>query len=70
MISLAYTFGRKVQSAPIETTPVVESTPVPQDQLEWRGEGESNPIADNNTAEGRVKNRRVEVTIPSFKFQY
>ncbi|HDI3294082.1 TPA: OmpA family protein [Vibrio cholerae] len=157
LISLAYTFGRKVQSAPIETTPVVESTPVPEteivnshpqpqmwtfsektieggfefdaikpsdsfvqsldevtsvlkahpqaralivghtdstgtdaynqtlserraqavaaqlvdlgvnnEQLEWRGEGESNPIADNNTTEGQAKNRRVEVTITSF----
>ncbi|MEL7327867.1 MAG: OmpA family protein [Pseudomonadota bacterium] len=37
-------------------------------QLEWRGEGVSFLVANNQIAEGRARNRRVEISIPSFKY--
>lgn len=36
---------------------------VPNEQIAAVGMGESNPIADNGTAEGRANNRRVEIVI-------
>jgi outer membrane protein OmpA-like peptidoglycan-associated protein len=37
---------------------------ISQDRVSAKGLGESNPIADNNTAEGRANNRRVEIVVP------
>jgi OOP family OmpA-OmpF porin len=33
------------------------------EQLTSRGYGESQPVADNGTAEGRAENRRVELRV-------
>ena len=34
------------------------------DRLQTDGKGETAPVADNNTTEGRARNRRVEIVIP------
>lgn len=36
---------------------------IPAARLTTRGVGEAKPVADNRTAEGRQRNRRVEVVI-------
>jgi len=42
---------------------------VTREQMKLSGKGELEPVASNITAEGRAKNRRVEVTITSFNYQ-
>lgn len=39
------------------------SQDVPADKVTQEGQGESNPVADNSTAEGRAQNRRVEIQV-------
>jgi outer membrane protein OmpA-like peptidoglycan-associated protein len=39
------------------------SQDVKADRLSWEGYGESRPVADNSTDEGRQKNRRVDLVI-------
>jgi OOP family OmpA-OmpF porin len=47
----------------------IEEQGIEADRITATGEGEENPIATNDTAEGRSQNRRVDATIPGFEYQ-
>ena len=42
---------------------MIDKHGVQPDQIETIGAGESNPIASNDTLEGRILNRRIEITL-------
>ncbi len=42
---------------------------VESSRISSSGEGEMNPKASNDTPEGRMENRRVEVTVNEFEYQ-
>ncbi len=42
---------------------LVENNGLDIGKLSWTGRGEYDPIADNSTAEGRARNRRIEIRI-------
>lgn len=42
---------------------LVENSGLDIKKLSWTGRGEYDPIADNDTAEGRARNRRIEIRI-------
>jgi OOP family OmpA-OmpF porin len=46
----------------------IEEQGIDASRITATGEGEENPVASNDTAEGRAMNRRVEATIPGFEY--
>jgi outer membrane protein OmpA-like peptidoglycan-associated protein len=42
---------------------LIDASGIPSTQFAIQGYGDTRPIADNDTAEGRAKNRRVEITL-------
>lgn len=48
---------------------ILISAGVSPTQIHLSGQGEHSPVANNKTAQGRAMNRRVELLIPSFKYQ-
>lgn len=47
----------------------LEEKGIDASRISAKGEGENNPIASNETREGREQNRRVEVIVPAFEYQ-
>jgi type VI secretion system protein ImpK len=42
---------------------ILEQYGTPADRIRWQGKGDAQPLADNATAAGRSRNRRVEITV-------
>lgn len=60
-----YNQGLSERRAKAVTNYLIENG-VPSNLIQTYGRGESEPIADNATVEGRAQNRRVEVTVDGY----
>lgn len=47
----------------------LQSQGIDSSRITVKGEGENNPIASNDTREGRAQNRRVEIKVPGFEYE-
>ncbi|AIW19606.1 OmpA family protein [Vibrio coralliilyticus] len=47
----------------------LEEQGIDASRISARGEGENNPIASNETQQGREQNRRVEIMVPAFEYE-
>lgn len=57
-------YNQKLSESRAETVKrVLTERGVKEEQMMWKGFGESNPVADNKSNAGRSKNRRVELKI-------
>lgn len=62
-------YNQKISEARAQSVSTyLQEQGVKESQINASGEGESNPIATNKTAEGRSENRRVDIEIPGFEY--
>jgi OOP family OmpA-OmpF porin len=47
----------------------LEAQGIDASRITVSGQGENNPVASNETKEGRMMNRRVEMTVPGFEYE-
>jgi type VI secretion system protein ImpK len=59
----AYTNQSLSEERAAQVLQLLQATGVPSDRLQSLGKGDADPVGDNATAEGRARNRRVEIVV-------